>query len=429
MKNDQKGQAFMIWVAGRKDISKEVRTWIRVTHKAMKPIVGNRYFVNHSNCKLVYELVPTYLAFLEYIKETKTPNKVLNRLESSVKAGLQDPKVIAMMRAAAILATEIELPVIYAAKKFSYLELQEKNFYSTVFKCLELWSTEDGAKQLFALPGSILRLIYETPKEDPYMKRIVAPHETDADVLTILKGCLQKGAVTWVAHAIGHIDPDTKNDFIVTPAAKARGAQAAADNDLSESSIALIRCVQDWAKNLRVEGTEALVMAKKNKTVQYLQEGNLGVHSRLFAYVRRKAREDLKKAGTKDDVHRRIAEDKVKYSEPAPCTELLAKKRATRDEARAKNKATAVDFIQQLVQPYVNNEEAIAKKSGKELDGMIAAWKLVPPIANREGVTWLASFPKEGSGTAGKNGKCGIVKADKVKGILSALRGYLNATR
>ena len=72
-------------------------------------------------------------------------------------------------------------------------------------------------------------------------------------------------------------------------------------------------------------------MAKKNKTVQYLQEGNLGVHSRLFAYVRWKAREDLKKAGTKNDVHGRIAEDKVKYSEPEPCTECLAKKRATRD--------------------------------------------------------------------------------------------------
>ena len=91
---------------------------------------------------------------------SKTPRKVLNRLESSVKAGLQDPKVIAMMRAAAILATEIELTAIYAAKKFSYLELQGINFYSTVLKCLELWSTEDGAKQLFALPGSILGLIY-----------------------------------------------------------------------------------------------------------------------------------------------------------------------------------------------------------------------------------------------------------------------------
>ena len=89
---------------------------------------------------------------------------------------------------AAILATEIELPVIYAAKKFGYLQLQDTNFYSTVFKYLELWSTEDGGSQLFALPGSIIRLIYDTPKEDPYMKVIVAPHETDADVVKILKG-------------------------------------------------------------------------------------------------------------------------------------------------------------------------------------------------------------------------------------------------
>ena len=333
------------------------------------------------------------------------------------------------MRAAAILATEIELPVIYAAKKFGYLQLQDNNFYSTVFKYLELWSTEDGGSQLFALPGSIIRLIYDTPKEDPYMKVIVAPHETDADVVAILQGCASVGAVVWATHASGHIDPDTKNDCIVTPEAKARGAETPAHNDPCESSIALIRCVQDWAKNLRVDGTEALVMAKKNKTVQYLQEGNLGVHSRLFAYVRWKAREDLKKAGTKNDVHRRIAEDKVKYSEPEPCTERLAKKRATRDEARAKNKATASDFIKQLVEPYVNAEEAIENKTGKELDGMIAAWKLVPQIANREGVIWIASFPKEGTGVLGKTGKYGIRKADKVASILSALRGYVNATR
>lgn len=49
-----------------------------------------------------------------------------------------------------------------------------------------LWSNEDGAKQLLALPGSILGLFYATPQEDPYMKRIVELHETDAEVLTYL---------------------------------------------------------------------------------------------------------------------------------------------------------------------------------------------------------------------------------------------------
>jgi len=124
MKNDQKGQAFMIWLFGLTGIREEERNWIHDTHKALKPIVGNRYFVNHSNCKLVYALVPTYLAFLEYLQTTKTPQK-LNRLESSVKAGLKDTKVIAMIRAAAILATQIELPTIYASKKMGYLKLQK----------------------------------------------------------------------------------------------------------------------------------------------------------------------------------------------------------------------------------------------------------------------------------------------------------------
>ena len=68
---------------------------------------------------------------------------------------------------------------------------------------------------------------------------------------------------------------------------------------------------------------------------------------------------------------------KVEYSEPEPCTERLATKRATRDEAMAKNKATAGDFIQQLVAPYLNAEGDTAKKCGKELDSMIAAWKLL----------------------------------------------------
>ena len=55
------------------------------------------------------------------------------------------------------------------------------------------------------------------------MKRIVEPHETDAEVLKILQGCLKKGAVVWATHASGHIEPATKNDFVVTPGKKKRG--------------------------------------------------------------------------------------------------------------------------------------------------------------------------------------------------------------
>ena len=95
----------------------------------------------------------------------------------------------------------------------------------------------------------------------------------------------------------------------------------------------------------------------------------------------------------------------------------------------AKNKATAGDFIQQLVEPYLNAEGDIEKKGGKELDSMIAAWKLVPKITNLENVEWVAIFPKEGTGAQNKNGKRGINKQDKIESIKSVLRSYLKATR
>ena len=335
-----------------------------------------------------------------------------------------------MIRAAAILATQIELPAIYASKKMGYLQLQDINFYSTVFKCLELWSTEEGAKQLFTLPGTILGLIYQTPVEDTYMKRTVEPGvETDAEVLKILRGCLMKGAVVWATHASGHIDPETKNDKIVTSGMQQRGENSKSNNDDCERIIANIRYLEVQARNLRVEGKNALVMTKLNNPIAFLKEGNLGVHSKLFAYIRRKAREDQKKAGT-SDVWRRISEDKVKYSEPAPCTELQAKRKATREQAVAMHQATAADYIQQLVDPYLNEEGDIAKKSLKGLDGMIVAWKLVPKIANHQGDVWPgATFPKEGTGKPDKNGKCGIKKKGKVESILSVLHSYLDTTR
>ena len=342
-----------------------------------------------------------------------------------------------MIRAAAILATQIELPAIYASKKMGYLQLQDINFYSTVFKCLELWSTEEGAKQLFTLPGTILGLIYQTPVEDTYMKRTVEPGvETDAEVLKILRGCLMKGAVVWATHASGHIDPETKNDKIVSSGMTKRSCEEKAkgtgksNNDDCERIIANMRYLGVQARNLRVEGKNALVMSKINNPLAFLKEGKLGVHSKLFAYIRRKARQDLKKAGTKKDVWRRIAEDKVKYSEPAPCTELQAKRKATREQAIAMHQATAADYIQQLVDPYLDAEGDIAKKSVKELDAMIAAWKLVPKIVNHQGRVWPgATFPKDGTGKPDKNGKCGIKKKDKVDNILSVLHSYLDATR
>ena len=155
----------------------------------------------------------------------------------------------------------------------------------------------------------------------------------------------------WATHAIGHIDRETKNAFIVTSGKKERGKDHPSQNDACEGKIAQIRYIGVQGRNLRAEGKNALGMSKINNPLAFLKEGKLGVHSKLFAYIRRKARQDLKKAGTKKDVWRRIAEDKVKYSKPAPCTELQAKRKATREQAIAMHQATAADYIQQLVDP------------------------------------------------------------------------------
>ena len=192
----------------------------------------------------------------------------------------------------------------------------------------------------------------------------------------------------------------------------------------------MLRYLGVQARNLRIEGKNALTMSKRNNPIEFLKEGKFGVHSKLVAYIRRKARQDLKKAGTKMDVWRRISEDKAKYSEPEPMTELQAKRRATRDVAIAMRKATAVNYIEQLVDPYLNAEGDIAKKSVKELDEMIAAWKMVPKIINHQGTVWPgATFPKEGSGAENKLGKCGLRKTGKVANILSVLHSYVEATR
>ena len=343
----------------------------------------------------------------------------------------QDKQIEALLRK----ASSAEAKLLESEVDINKLN-DQINFYSTVFKCLELWSTEDGANQLFTLPGTILGLIYQTPVEDPYMKRIVEPHETDAEVRKILIGTCTTGSVVWAAHASGHIDPETKNDKIVSSGMTKRSCEEKAkgtgksNNDDCERIIANMRYLGVQARNLRVEGKNALVMSKINNPLAFLKEGKLGVHSKLFAYIRRKARQDLKKAGTKKDVWRRIAEDKVKYSEPAPCTELQAKRKATREQAIAMHQATAADYIQQLVDPYLDAEGDIAKKSVKELDAMIAAWKLVPKIVNHQGRVWPgATFPKDGTGKPDKNGKCGIKKKGKVDNILSVLHSYLDATK
>ena len=76
----------------------------------------------------------------------------------------------------------------------------------------------------------------------------------------------------WATHAIGHIDRETKNDFIVTSGKKERGKDHPSQNDACEGKIAQIRYIGVQGRNLRAEGKNALGMSKINNPVTFLKE-------------------------------------------------------------------------------------------------------------------------------------------------------------
>ena len=90
LKEDQKGDAFMVWLAEQGDISDDLKK----LHLTMKPVIGSRYVVYHYNPRVIYSLKEVYLRFLEHLRITKTPKPHLNRLEMSVKKLLEDEKCI-----------------------------------------------------------------------------------------------------------------------------------------------------------------------------------------------------------------------------------------------------------------------------------------------------------------------------------------------
>jgi hypothetical protein len=94
LKEDQKGEAFMVWLAQQNDISTE----LKALHLSMKPVIGSRYVVYHYNPRVIYSLRGVYLRFLEHLRATKTPKPHLNRLEKSAKTLLEDPKCVAQVR-------------------------------------------------------------------------------------------------------------------------------------------------------------------------------------------------------------------------------------------------------------------------------------------------------------------------------------------
>ena len=77
------------------------------------------------------------------------------------------------MRAATILEDQVELPILWMAKKKKALELRE--FHADVLRLLQYWATDDGVNDLVARTGELVKQAYPNDKASWAMEAIVAP--------------------------------------------------------------------------------------------------------------------------------------------------------------------------------------------------------------------------------------------------------------
>ena len=144
------------------------------------------------------------------------------------------------MRAAAILAEQIEMPILHMSKQKSALQLRE--FHADVLRLLENWATDEGVEELMARSGELAMQANPEAKPSWAMDMVGAPHETDAEVKMILQGCTSAGVDVWQRHAAGSLGDDGKTAKEVTVGEQLRAGMAQGNNDVSERKMGMLRC-------------------------------------------------------------------------------------------------------------------------------------------------------------------------------------------
>lgn len=406
MKETQKGKDFKVWLQMQDDIE----PWLKELALSLLPEVGNRYFVCHMNCKVHFCLIEVYRRFIaDVAARKKKPG--MNSLERSIDKALQDRPTTVQMRAGAVLADQIELPILWMSKKHRALELREMGFYSAVMERLEFWSTEEGAKQLMSLPGDLIKLRYPEERaptlSDRAMKVVVAAADTDAEVRAMLRGCCERGRAKFGEHAMnsGHLvlTNGKYEAAVCTAAARKRAASMPAENDESEGNVGAYRCQGVQAKRLRVQGRSARRMGKKNKPVPAIKAGQLGDSAQVILMMRHVATEEDAVKKTQDEEDRAIGEtSKRMHDLHAPGqTEKAIAKAAT----KAKNDARAIELAQD-VDALCLSQVQVENLKGAKLKEMVDAWKKVPAQTFAGGRSWGgAQFRKGKKGGSGPEGR------------------------
>lgn len=321
------------------------------------------------------------------------------------------------MRAAAILADQIEMPILYMAKQKKALELRE--FHADVLRLLKHWATDGGVAELMSRSGDLMKQAYPEEKQNWAMEAIVAPHATDDEVKLVLQGCCEAGVEVWQRHAAGSFAADGVTAKEVTVGERLRAGATEGNNDHSERKMGMLRYLRTQMHRLRVAGKQALIMLRLNKPLVAVKAGELGQMCKVFALARTIARTEKKAAGPLENERRIEGEETAAYREqeaPKPSmTAQAVQARAT----RAENKGLETAMVADVEGSLLLNDSEIAKLTDTQMGLMIRAWKLIPGTTFRNKHFWPGvKFPK-GTGSKGS-----LKKDEKAAALIDAIKIY-----
>ena len=325
------------------------------------------------------------------------------------------------MRAAAILADQIELPILWMAKTKKALELRE--FHADVLRLLQYWATDDGVDDLVARTGELVKQAYPADKASWAMEAIVAPlsEASEEDLRMVLQGCCAAGVDVWKRRAAGSLAEDG-TARPVTEGEVMRAGNAEGSNDISERKMGMLRYLRCQMHRLRVAGKEALIMLRLNKPLVAVKAGELGEISRVFALARCVAREEKKASGALVNERRQEGQEKVSYPaicEPKPCqTDQAIKAAATKKANKEKQRAMPNDVGNQMLL----GNDAIMSASDQELGVLMKAWHLATGTKFSNGYYWPGAWPSGLPKGTGRKGS--LLKIDKQRELTAVIETY-----
>ena len=333
----------------------------------MERQVGSRYFVTAPNAGKVLFLREAAISFLNYTRKDKG-----NKLEQSVYEKLQDIDTLAQLKADAIMFHHIYSNLVMLAKSCDldknvfdmnqhYLELQE--FLNTVEhdpdaamnKNYQVFPSE---KRLY---GSDKIINHRLHSSYIFVEEKIFTHDDKDDkslylLLALGAASMKKKLLSYAQNQLPggkYWEPDPNIKMILK--------SLKPNNDICESILGLNDYLSTALPNMHQMSKSNLILAKKNKTIQWLHELPNEEQSHIVQLAR-KSRVKVDKACKEDDLERnRLRQEKMRKEK---CRRDALDKRAVKEKERL-SKLCLITTVDELMAKLSEIEEESISNSKK----------------------------------------------------------------